>query len=70
MSDSELLTVDEVAAFLRKTKGAVYAMIERGQMPGLVRIGRRVRVRRGDLRRSLGLDSASPQATISPSSRG
>ena len=37
-----LLTVDEAANLLRTTNRAIYAMIERRQLPGIVRIGRRV----------------------------
>ena len=37
-----LLTSGEVAALLRTTRRAVYAMVERGQLPGFVRLGRRV----------------------------
>ena len=37
-----LLNVPEVAALLRTGRKAVYAMIERGQLPGVRRIGRRV----------------------------
>ena len=44
-----LLLVAEVAEFLRTTPTAIYAMIERGLLPGVVRIGRRVLVRRDDL---------------------
>jgi excisionase family DNA binding protein len=44
-----LMTVDDVAELLRTTKRAVYAMIERRQLPGIVRIGRRVLVRADDL---------------------
>jgi excisionase family DNA binding protein len=35
------LTVQETAEMLRKSDKAVYAMIERGQLPGVVRLGRR-----------------------------
>jgi len=52
MTETDLpifLTVTETAAVLRTTPKAVYAMIERGQLPGVVRIGRRVRVRTADL---------------------
>jgi excisionase family DNA binding protein len=45
----ELLTVDEVAALLRTSRKAVYAMIERRQLPGVRRIGRRVLVSRIEL---------------------
>lgn len=44
-----LLTTEHVAAFLHTSRGAVYGMIERGQIPGVVRIGRKLRVRRDDL---------------------
>ena|SRR2546428_8280129 len=44
-----LLTVDEVAAALRTTRKAVYAMIERGYVPGLVRVRRRILVRQACL---------------------
>jgi excisionase family DNA binding protein len=37
-----LLTSGEVAELLRTTRKAVYSMVERGQLPGVVRIGRRV----------------------------
>jgi excisionase family DNA binding protein len=39
-----LLTPIEVAELLRTSKKAIYAMVERRQLPGIVRIGRRVLV--------------------------
>jgi excisionase family DNA binding protein len=44
-----LLTVDEAAELLRTTKRAIYAMIERRQLPGVIRIRRRVLFRAEDL---------------------
>jgi excisionase family DNA binding protein len=44
-----LLTVDEAADLLRTTRGAIYAMIERRQLPGVLRIRRRVLLRADDL---------------------
>jgi excisionase family DNA binding protein len=44
-----LLTVDETASLLRTTRKAVYAMIERHQLPGITRIRRRLLIRRDDL---------------------
>lgn len=44
-----LLTADDAAVLLRTTRKAVYGLIERGQIPGVIRIGRRVLVRRDDL---------------------
>ena len=45
----QLLTVDETAELLRTSRAAVYALIARGQLPGVTRIGRRVLIRRDDL---------------------
>jgi excisionase family DNA binding protein len=44
-----LLTVDEAADLLRTTRRAIYAMIARHQLPGVVRIRRRVLIRSADL---------------------
>ena len=44
-----LLTADETADLLRTSRKAVYAMAERGQLPGVTRIGRRLLVRRAAL---------------------
>lgn len=44
-----LLTVDEAADFLRTTRRAIYAMVERQQLPGVIRIRRRVLLRADDL---------------------
>jgi excisionase family DNA binding protein len=44
-----LVTVDEAAHLLRTTRRAIYAMVERHQLPGVVRIRRRVLLRADDL---------------------
>jgi excisionase family DNA binding protein len=44
-----LLTVDEAAELLRTSRRAIYAMIERRQLPGVIRIRRRVLLRADDL---------------------
>jgi excisionase family DNA binding protein len=44
-----LFTVDEAAELLRTTRRAIYAMIERRQLPGVIRIRRRVLFRADDL---------------------
>jgi excisionase family DNA binding protein len=38
-----------VADLLRTSRKAIYAMVERAQLPGVIRIGRRVLVRESDL---------------------
>jgi excisionase family DNA binding protein len=47
----DLLTPDEVAAWLRTTVKAVYAKAERGSLPGATRVGRRLYFLRTDLLR-------------------
>ncbi len=44
-----LLTVTETATLLRTSPKAVYTLIERGALPGVTRVGRRVLVRSADL---------------------
>jgi excisionase family DNA binding protein len=44
-----LLTVDDAAELLRKTRRAIYAMLERRQLPGVIRIRRRVLIRSAEL---------------------
>ena len=44
-----LLTVDEAAELLRTTRRAIYAMVERDQLPGVTRISRRVLFRGEEL---------------------
>jgi excisionase family DNA binding protein len=42
-----LLTVDEVAGqFLRTSRRAVYQLVQREQIPGVVRVGRRLLFRK------------------------
>ena len=49
----DLLTADEVAAWLKTTVRAVYAKAERGSLPGATRLGRRLYFVRADLLRFL-----------------
>ena len=55
-----LLTATEVAELLRTTKKAVYAMVERLQLPGVTRIGRRVLIREDALLDWLSQKSSTP----------
>jgi len=52
-SPPEYLTVDEVADLLRTSRKAIYKMAERGQLAGIVRVGRRLLVSRAALLGSL-----------------
>lgn len=52
-----LLTCHETAELLRTSTKAIYAMLERGQLPGVIRIGRRVLFRQDALIHWLGQKS-------------
>ncbi len=54
-----LLTVEEVADYLRTSRAAVYHQVARGQLPGVVRVGRRVLVKRAVLEQALDEGSAT-----------
>ncbi len=55
--DRVLLTVEEVSLLLRTSRKAIYAMTERGHLPGVVRLGRRLLFRRDLLLNWLGQKS-------------
>jgi excisionase family DNA binding protein len=38
-----LLTAEDMAALLRVSRKAIYTMVDRGELPGVTRIGRRLR---------------------------
>lgn len=44
-----LVTVDDAARLLRTSRHAVYAMLERGQLPVPIRVGRRLLLRQDEL---------------------
>ncbi|WP_232536965.1 helix-turn-helix domain-containing protein [Cystobacter fuscus] len=45
----EFLTVDEAAVFLRVNRKTLYESIRRGEVPGVVHLGRSIRIRRSVL---------------------
>jgi excisionase family DNA binding protein len=49
----ELLTVDELAEILRLNRKSAYAMVQRGEVPGVRRFGRAIRVHRATVLRWL-----------------
>ena len=59
-----LLTADEAAGLLRTTRKAIYARAERGLLPGVIRDGRRLLVRRDDLLSWLNERRAAPPGGI------
>jgi excisionase family DNA binding protein len=46
---SEVLTVDEAAAILRVNRKTVYDSINRGEVPGVLRLGKTIRLSRAAL---------------------
>jgi excisionase family DNA binding protein len=55
-----LLTPEEAATLLRTSRRGIYAMAQSAQLPGAVRIGRRLLVRRDELFAWLGLQEEEP----------
>ncbi len=54
-----MLTADETAELLRKSRKAIYLMVSRGQLPGVTRIGRSLLFCRDDVIRWLDESRAS-----------
>jgi excisionase family DNA binding protein len=48
-AQGDVLTVDEAAAFLRVNRKTLYAAIQKGEVPGVVRIGKTIRLSRAAL---------------------
>ena len=48
-TDSAVLTVDEAAGLLRVNRKTLYDAIERGQVPGVLQVGRVIRIGRAAL---------------------
>lgn len=44
--NTDVLTVDELASLLRLERKTVYSAIQRGEIPGVQRIGRAIRISR------------------------
>ena len=62
---SPYMTVAEVADLLRTTPAAIYAKIERHQLPGVIKLGRRRLIARADLIEFLNQNRApSPKETM------
>lgn len=59
-----LLTVPEVARLLRTSPKAIYAMHDRRLLPGVIRIGRRLLVKRASLLSWLDQQGASSQTGV------
>jgi len=62
MPDPEVLTVEELAGRLRIGRRAAYEAIARGDVPGVVRVGRTIRISRTAIDRWLH-EAARPNGT-------
>lgn len=58
---SDVLTVDEGAALLRVGRKSLYAAIDRGEVPGVVRIGRTIRLSRAALQQWFSASTGTAQ---------
>lgn len=65
--EADFLTVDEAANLLRVDRKTLYEAIKLGQVPGVMRVGRTIRIRRADL---LGPALTEPPGIGERSSRG
>ncbi len=61
-----LLTAAEAADLLRLSLKALYVMVERGQVPGVIRLGRRLLLRSADLLQWLDQNRAPSQTGFAP----
>jgi excisionase family DNA binding protein len=61
--ESPYLSVEETAALLRTSRKAIYAMADRGRLPGVRRIGKRLLINRAVLVRSIEATSVESPPT-------
>jgi excisionase family DNA binding protein len=54
--ERETVTIDEAARILGISRASAYAAAHRGELPGVLRLGRRLVVSRRALERALGSD--------------
>lgn len=43
-TERSVITVDELASVLEVGRSAAYEAVDRGQVPGVIRVGRRIRI--------------------------
>jgi excisionase family DNA binding protein len=57
MAEPLVLTVEEAAKVLRIGRTAMYDAVRAGEVPGVIRVGRSIRISRHALERMLGLQN-------------
>ncbi len=57
----EVLTVDELAALLRVDRKTIYHLIQKGEIPGVRRIGKQIRISRSAVLRYLEEGNGAPE---------
>lgn len=50
---NEVMTVDELAARLRVTRGSIYGLVQRRKIPGVIHLGRSIRISRAAIEKWL-----------------
>lgn len=70
MTPPAYLTPGEVAELLRTTRTAVYTMVQRGRLPGVRKVGRRILVRRVELLRWIEARATPARASEAPPDTG
>jgi len=59
----QFLTIPETAKLLRINRGRAYALANEGSLPGVIRIGRTIRVSRAELIAGLTESGQNPEST-------
>jgi excisionase family DNA binding protein len=62
LTGPELMTVPEAAQLLRMNPKALYSLAAAGKVPGVLRLGRSIRIRRAALVGAWGVDSLPVEA--------
>ena len=69
LSSDKVLTIPEVATYLKISKSKIYYLVSRKEIPHL-KLGRNVRIRESDLQKWLDLQTESTSATFDDFARG
>ena len=67
--DDEVLTIDELASFLKLKRQTIYRLAQQGKLPG-AKIGKEWRFRKSIIEEWLEQNLGSPRASVGTSSNG
>jgi excisionase family DNA binding protein len=60
MAEPAVYTVEEAARVLKVGRTAMYSAVRAGEVPGVIRVGRSIRISRHALERMLGMNGDGP----------